>query len=672
MHRRQTRGDQQEGHNFLHEAPEEEEPRRMFHHPQQERKKTLVVVALATLLVIVTLFLGVRTGYAPVVFLNREQQLLVRSPWDKTTYDGPGVVFLTPVLKHGKKRKATLVDERSYVVVKNTLTGKARSIGGPKLFFPGAYESMGRKERKVILAENEYVKLRSRVTGAVRVMKGPGAVVPDANDDIDDHGKALALDPTEFCKLRDGADGRVRIVKGPSLVFPRPLEDLPRKPQKGYELEKHQYVKLIDAETGIARVERGENLVFPTATENDAVVQDAVFVDAETAVLVVSKDSGQQRLVTTRGPFFPGPHEDILEVRRLIKVQPHEVAVVVDDTGLFHFFDGGSKKNDENEEGTAFFLPPHHTLYTMMWGSGTSKEDLDNNVVKNAKTVAYKVPVQKIDVRSSYAFFEYNVRTADNVELVLEGTIFWQVIDVPKMIEATADPKGDVWYHARSALIQSVSLVTLEKFMQSFNDIVAQAAATDSTFYTDRGVALHKLEVTRYECADPATGAVLQQIIQETTNRINALQKQTSANDVKRQQINGDVDVEKQRTALVDVKTTNDQTLAEMDGKADGLRLANSVDTFLELLDGKIPDLDKRIDLLQFFLNNQLADKQSHNIANGNAHLFLTPDNLNLKFHLRDNDGGPTPSSKSESSSSLSSSSGSSATTTSAATVVSE
>jgi len=58
----------------------------------------------------------------------------------------------------------------------------------------------------------------------------------------------------------------------------------------------------------------------------------------------------------------------------------------------------------------------------MMWSSGTSPEDLQSNVVRNAKSVAYKVPVQKIDMRPQYAFFEYTVRTSDNVELVLEGT----------------------------------------------------------------------------------------------------------------------------------------------------------------------------------------------------------------------------------------------------------
>merc|ERR1712188_48405 len=113
----------------------------------------------------------------------------------------------------------------------------------------------------------------------------------------------------------------------------------------------------------------------------------------------------------------------------------------------------------------------------MYWGSGTSQEDIEKNIVRNLKIV----------LRAQYAFFEYNVRTSDNVELLLEGTIFWQVVDVPKMIQTTGDPKGDVWFHARSAMIQAVSRVNLEVFMAEFNKIVNEASKADDVFYSERG-----------------------------------------------------------------------------------------------------------------------------------------------------------------------------------------
>jgi len=252
-----------------------------------------------------------------------------------------------------------------------------------------------------------------------------------------------------------------------------------------------------------------------------AQVFEAVDIDDETAVLVQSKETGQQRLIQEKGTFCPGAHDEICELRKLIRVDPHEVAIVQDNTGLYTF-QGGSAAGT----GTAFFLPPHAELVTMYWGSAASPDEVANKqLAKGSKTVNFKVPVTKIDTCSQYAFFEYNVRTSDNVELVLEGTIFWQVVDVPKMIQTTGDPKGDVWFHARSVMIQAVSRVSLEVFMAEFNEIVNKASEVEDTFYSDRGVKMHALEVTRYACADGTTSAVLQEIIAETINRINRMQK---------------------------------------------------------------------------------------------------------------------------------------------------
>merc|ERR1719230_1386640 len=84
-------------------------------------------------------------------------------------------------------------------------------------------------------------------------------------------------------------------------------------------------------------------------------------------------------------------------------------------------------------------------------------------------------PVRRIDGRSRKAFYQYEVRTNDNVNLRLQGTIFWRGVDVPKLLNVTADPAGDVWYRARSALISAVSRVPLSVFMTSFNNLVLEA-----------------------------------------------------------------------------------------------------------------------------------------------------------------------------------------------------
>ena len=56
-----------------------------------------------------------------------------------------------------------------------------------------------------------------------------------------------------------------------------------------------------------------------------------------------------------------------------------------------------------------------------------------------------------------YMSFEFNCRTRDNVELTLEGSFFWEIIDLPAMNRATSDTTGDLCNHARSKFIEKVA-----------------------------------------------------------------------------------------------------------------------------------------------------------------------------------------------------------------------
>merc|ERR1719247_2208408 len=146
------------------------------------------------------------------------------------------------------------------------------------------------------------------------------------------------------------------------------------------------------------------------------------------------------------------------------------------------------------------------------------------------------------------------------------------------MMEATSDPEGEVWQHARSALIQAVSKSELSVFMANFNNISSQAAATQAAdgFYSERGVEIISMEVTRFEPVDKKTADVLQLIIQETTNRINRLQVQNSENDVLAAKLAADIQMEKRRTELIETQTKNEQLQAQMQGESDGMKRAMS------------------------------------------------------------------------------------------------
>merc|ERR1719456_1410409 len=259
----------------------------------------------------------------------------------------------------------------------------------------------------------------------------------------------------------------------------------------------------------------------------------------------------------------------------------------------------------------------------MEWSSGSTASEMRK--------------VQKIDLRAQYMTFDYEVRTSDNVRLHLEGTVFWHVTDVPKMVHATPDPMGDVWHHTRSTLIQAVSQATLEQFMEGFNNIVAQAFNSEAkdSFYKDRGVKVQSMEVTRFECVDQKTAEVLQEIIQETTNRINRLQAQESENDVAAAKLRSEIKLEKQRTELIQTRSENMRLESEVQGQSTGLTVAMDAATFLgPTLSKVVPNLSDRLELYKLHQELESRNKDTKSLSSGNANLFMTPEDMKLKLQM--------------------------------------
>jgi len=584
-----------------------------------EHRKALVLGCIVPIVIMLIVILSA------IKTLEHDDQVLMQtSSGDKEVYNGPGIKFISP-FHQSEWRKATLLGPLQYCLVESSLTGKPRVVSGPTLFFLGPYDKIVLTEGKIVLQKHEFVRLVDEETGNVRILRGPLNVVPGPTETAPKgKEKAVPLTRYESVRVTDRSNGAMRTEVGGEngkLVFPEAFEYLEAK-QSGIQLAKNEWVRIMDKATGQIRVERGESIVFLAPTEHvlGEAKNKAVEVNREQAVLVLSKETGQHMLVTENSVFFPGPYEEILEIRKLIHVEPHEAVAVRDDHGSFSFHIG----NESKGEGTAFFLPPHSKVVTMEWSSGSTAKDTRM--------------VTKIDLRSQYMTFNYEVRTSDNVRLRLEGTVFWRVTDVPRMVHATPDPSGDVWHHTRSTLIQAVSQTTLEKFMQGFNSIVAQAfqAEAADSFYKDRGVEVQSMEVTRFECEDKKTAEVLQQIIQETTNRINRLQEQESENDVAAAKLRSQIELEKQRTELIQTRSENLRLESEVQGQSSGLTVATDAATFLgPTLSKVVPNLQDRIDLYKLQKQLESNNKDTASLASGQATLFMTPEDMNLKLHLQ-------------------------------------
>merc|ERR1712178_665231 len=130
---------------------------------------------------------------------------------------------------------------------------------------------------------------------------------------------------------------------------------------------------------------------------------------------------------------------------------------------------------------------------------------------------------------------------------------------------------GDVWHHCRSSFMQAVSNTSFDSLMGSFNNLAKDAYYRDVSdgFYTERGVALLSMEVTRFEAVDSETKATLRKINEETTKQITLLKKQEGENAVRAAKLRSDMALaeesthaelrlENYRTSLIQTRIGND------------------------------------------------------------------------------------------------------------------
>ena len=496
---------------------------------------------------------------------------------------------------------------------------------------------------------------------------------------------ALQLGPGEYVTVKTETTGELRNIVGPGLFHLGPYDKVTRT-LKGITLQREQYVRLIDDVTGRIRVEVGEKCVYmgPTESYLEDGKKTAVSIDEDTAVLVRDMATGQLQLVTERGLFIPNKDQDIVNVQKRIKLADYETAIVKDQWGSYHFISGalqgrilasdveiasmgaadgkpeaplvstmvedlgvdfaesktdtgmnkaapsgavgreqgrGAKTlkfdlmRNANGGGASFFLPPFCELVELLWSTGPKK---------NSRTKKKSI----FDSRPIFTNYEFLCRTSDNVELDVEITFFWSLENVQKMIRNTDDAPGDICHHARSEIVQSVSQIDLRKFMESFNEVVTAAAQRGESFYHDRGVKVHSVEVRSFQCRDKQIDRVLQAIIKETTDRINRLQQIESENEVRLENMKGLIEEEKLKGGLIDVRNQHQQKEAMIEGEAEALR----VRAFLKGLEDITPD--KR-DAIQLFHMLRKVDVLSE-LSRGDARLFFTPDDCDLRIHCGD------------------------------------
>eukprot|EP00933_Yihiella_yeosuensis_P064508 TRINITY_DN678_c1_g1_i1.p1 TRINITY_DN678_c1_g1~~TRINITY_DN678_c1_g1_i1.p1 ORF type:complete len:705 (-),score=141.18 TRINITY_DN678_c1_g1_i1:350-2464(-) len=543
----------------------------------------------------------------------------------KTVMKGPGVWF-PDTHEQGSKGTATSLSSTEYLKIEDNLTGERSIVKGPYIWFPKPSERLISKQTAIALKGDEYIKVKDTASGKRWVIKGKALVFLEPTWSVEGTGtgvqKAWALRSYQYIRLIDSVTGKVTVHCGEKTVFPGPDDELLDGSElNAIDLKVNEYVKILDQATAEIRVVSGrsspgdKNLVFlgPNDKVLDGGKQKAITVDDDHAVLIRDKSNGQLRLVTEKQIFIPGPNECIEKVQDLIKLADHEALIVKNGDGQFQFYYGSEEKRTKNQP-RSFFLPPYAEIVRLCWSKGRRRE-------------SRSLYIERFDCRAQFMSFEFNCRTSDNVELILEGTFFWEVVDLPAMVRTTGDTSGDLCNHARSQFIRHVARVTLKEFMDESHAIAKKVWEEDTGFYDSRGVKIHSLEVTRYQCADQSTSEILEQIIQETTNRMNRLSQAESENEVNLFRTQGQIEQERLSGDLLAIQHEHAEKEAMVQGRSEAKR----VEAFVDELEDKVPDLKDRIELWQVLRKKEALAA----VSQGGASLYYTPNDVNLSIEAR-------------------------------------
>jgi len=614
------------------------------------------------------------TEIAQLISQGRSMLTVNKSRGVRKVTTTPGLFYPEAYEEIIALRLPIVVAPMEYVVVKVLTTGALRNVNGPMQLKLGAYEELqGGKQPKIMLTKDEYIVLVNGLTGVERVIRGPSTLVPEPAEtskfptmkqraihvsatkgvltiksdtgvqtlvtqegvfvpapyeQIIEQRPILIIGFKEYIVIQNTMTGLKRVVSGNCSIFIKEYEELLEREQK-LELKKGFYVVMVNRQMGTERVIQGPQPPFAPQPDEyaPAGIQEAIFVDkSETALLVLDRATGVKELIRTDGAYIPPAYQVILEERKLVVLTVTQNMIVRNNEGDLTVVSGSAPVPVGESRG--FFLKPEEDIVPMHWSSFSSSGD-DSALATETIT--------RIDMSQRSVFFRFKVRTKDNVRLSLEGRIYWKVSDCESLVANTGDPEGDIWYNSRGALIKAVSRATFENFMGNSSAIALAAFQQQATgsFYSQRGIQVLNMDLTKYTCTDPAIDDIRRSIIEETTNRINRLQEAASSVDVKLSTLAGQLIIEQSRASLLNATGANEILQARMDGEAFGRKELESVKGFLDGLNSAVPKTNDRVAI--FKLKEQLRGRTTdlqNLMGSKNTKLYMGPKDMNVRMDM--------------------------------------
>ncbi|CAM2704678.1 unnamed protein product [Rotaria socialis] len=562
------------------------------------------------------------TQFGCCIAIDHDESIVLNKPTGKEIRNGPGW-FCFPNWWEARVVKSIALQNNQFIIVKHIIdpndTGKSHSqhdiplmkritttekddlltdsemklieiIRGPQIYKRrNPYDHISEIKSMLNLSSTQYVIVTDKGTGVKRVECGPQLFCPKPYDEIGEIQNMYNLSSTQYLIVTDQSTGERSTVTGPKLFLPKAYDQI--SPIYSYVVLNHtQYCRIIESRTGVMRIEKGPKTFALGPYEalmriDNHDIFDIINIDTENAVLVKNLDTGLDELITTPQKFIPSFTQKFMEIRNLIKLAPYENMILIDKDGQ-HILKNGIKDK-------SFFIYPYQQIYMQQWSNDLKKDHRST------------VQVDRFDTRNQYMDYEFLVRTADNVEIILDVSIFWQITDLYKLVLVTQDPPEDICNHTRSEILSQVSKYNMKEFMELPNS-----------------VNVIRVEVLQKRCKDPEIQKIFKQIIDEKTNRIKNIEKQEAENEIKLRDLNGQIEAEKLVGTLLKIKKENERQENQADGIAEGSRIQN----FIANLGDDMP-LEKKLQIYFDVQNTKRLDL----LSQSKTTLYLTPKDVDTK-----------------------------------------
>lgn len=162
--------------------------------------------------------------------------------------------------------------------------------------------------------------------------------------------------------------------------------------------------------------------------------------------LILRFRSGEQQ-------HLPGPCDVWLDPRKHVSAEKEEVLPIATKEAVVAYFKNDDGKHERRIiNGPATFVPaPGEWLHTFSWHG--SSQDADGGYRKSPNALVF----QKLWLLPDQMYHDItDVRTADDAVLIVRLMIFFELVNIERMLDATHDPIGDFVNAASSDVVEFV------------------------------------------------------------------------------------------------------------------------------------------------------------------------------------------------------------------------